>query len=398
VPTTSLAEADVLHHCLAIRRMDLALTPEQQAASDAYARTHARRFALVLSRLAPLLPRPATVFSVGSMPNQLELLLARFFDARIAGSTYSPLDTRDKFTARYEHRDGWRCDMDVYLRDLTRDPLPVPPRSCDAVLCFEVVEHLRESPLPLFHAIVAALKPGGLLLLSTPNMQHWHRVLYLLNGLTYPDLDFDEPQESRHTHIFSFRELQRLLGAAGLEVVTSFSADPWDNARNNAHCDLGQPTDRRILQLLKDRDGFQHECLFLAARPADALPVLTGGWHATERDETGWWCWTKGRAEMRVVVKEDAEARLQGALQSIQHPNVLEIRVNGFRALSVPITWEGFRAVAPAPLLLRRGDNTIEFVSGNPPVTLPTDTRPLAVAVKNLRLRIGEHEQPVSPP
>ncbi len=73
------------------------------------------------------------------MPNHLEPLLARLLEARIVGSTYSPQDTRDKFTAVYEHEDGWHYEMDVYLRDLTRDLLPMATHSCDAVLGFEAL-------------------------------------------------------------------------------------------------------------------------------------------------------------------------------------------------------------------------------------------------------------------
>ncbi|HUI08010.1 MAG TPA: class I SAM-dependent methyltransferase [Verrucomicrobiae bacterium] len=394
----SLSEEEILDLCLSLRRHDLALTEEQQRASEFYARTHARRFALVMNRLAPLLPQGARIFSVGSMPNQLELLFARFLQADVVGSTYSPRDKRNKFTAVYEQSGGWRHAMDVYLRDLTRDALPAESRSCDAVLCFEVVEHFQQSPLSLFREINRVLKPDGHLLLSTPNMQHWHRVLYLLNGMTYPDVDFAEPIESRHRHIFSFHELQELLRIAGLEVVTHFFADPWDNAKHHAQFDDEAPLHKAVLGPLAERDEFRYECTFVAARPAEGLPRLTNGWHGVERSGSDWWCWTPGRGEIRIPSPRRCESRLQGQLYSIQHPNNAEIAVNGNRVATIDVTWDSFGEIPPVALPLEAGENVVEIASRNPALTPPNDDRLLAVAVKNLTLRLGDHEWPVLPP
>jgi SAM-dependent methyltransferase len=386
----SLSEEEILDLCLSLRRRDIILTEEQQRASELYARAHARRFAIVMNQLAPFVRRGARIFSVGSMPNQLELLFARFLQAEVIGSTYSPLDKRDKFTAVYEQSGGWRYEMDVYLRDLTRDPLPIEPRSCDAVLCFEVVEHFLQSPLPVFTEIHRVLKPAGHLLLSTPNLQHWHRALYLLHGMTYPDVDFVEPLESRHTHIFSFRELEGLLHTAGLEVVAHFFADPWDNAKHRAQFDKQAPFNKAVLGLLDDGEEFRHECTFLAARPTEGLPHLTTGWHAVESRGSDWWCWTPGHGELHITAQNDCAAYLRGQLYSIGRPNTVEVLVNGECTATIDVTWDLFGEFSRVVLPLRAGGNVVGFASRNPAVTLPDDGRPLAVAVKNLSVQVGD--------
>jgi hypothetical protein len=49
------------------------------------------------------------------------------------------------------------------------------------------------------------------------------------------------------------------------------------------------------------------------------------------------------------------------------------------------IIWDGFKAFEPVVLRLKRGENWIIFVSRNPAMSIPTDSRPLALAVSNLR-------------
>ena len=398
-------ESELVDFVLSLRQLDLALTAAEVHAFELYARLHARRYALALNAFASWIPPGARIFSVGSEPNQLEMVVARDFDARVVGSAFVPPDVRmlqqtrgrliheekgvHKFTAVYESTSSWRCEMEVYLLDVTRDALPLGPGSCDVVFCFEVVEHFVNSPLSLFREIRRVLRPGGHLLLSTPNLQHWHRLLFWINGMTYPDIDFPEPVEGRHTHIFSFRELKELLDTAGFEIVTHFFDDPWENAKHVMQFDLNEPLNRAARDLVADREECRHECIFLAARPHRRTLILAEGWHGTERDAAGWWRWSGGSGDVCVFVDEDMDAVIQGELGSLEQPNRVDVVVNGEQDSSIEITWEGFKPFRPLRLRLRAGENIIRIVSRNPAVTIPTDRRPLAFAVKNVSMTAG---------
>jgi 2-polyprenyl-3-methyl-5-hydroxy-6-metoxy-1,4-benzoquinol methylase len=77
--------------------------------------------------------------------------------------------------------------------------------SFDAVFCSEVIEHMT-SPEILAAEMSRVLKPGGLLVLSTPNSAFWlYRVLGLL-GYTVSEL-----QHPKHFQFFSRRSLLKLL-------------------------------------------------------------------------------------------------------------------------------------------------------------------------------------------
>ncbi|MBI3344439.1 MAG: class I SAM-dependent methyltransferase [Gammaproteobacteria bacterium] len=66
--------------------------------------------------------------------------------------------------------------------NLNREPLPYSDTAFDLVTCSEVVEHL-ENYRSLFREARRVLKPGGLLIISTPNVLNaYSRVRYLVSG------------------------------------------------------------------------------------------------------------------------------------------------------------------------------------------------------------------------
>ena len=64
--------------------------------------------------------------------------------------------------------------------------------------------------------------------------------------------------------------------------------------------------------------------------------------------------------------------------------------VNGARQATLQITRDSFQPLEAVPLQLKKGQNVIEFVRHNSAITLPTDSRPLAVAVKDLHLMLAD--------
>jgi 2-polyprenyl-3-methyl-5-hydroxy-6-metoxy-1,4-benzoquinol methylase len=82
--------------------------------------------------------------------------------------------------------------------------------SFDVVFCSEVIEHMT-SPEILVSEIKRVLKPGGRLVLSTPNSAFWLYRLFGALGYTVSEL-----QHPKHFQFFSRRSLLKLLEGSGL--------------------------------------------------------------------------------------------------------------------------------------------------------------------------------------
>jgi SAM-dependent methyltransferase len=73
--------------------------------------------------------------------------------------------------------DGFPPDADFLEVDLDQLPWPLPETSADIAVAVETIEHL-ENPRSLVRSLVGATRPGGLVIVTTPNQ------LSLLSKLT----------------------------------------------------------------------------------------------------------------------------------------------------------------------------------------------------------------------
>ena len=96
------------------------------------------------------------------------------------------------------------------------DPLwasPLAGETFDAIICADVLEHLRD-PRPLLNQLHGFLKPGGSVLMSLPNASHLTVVASLLGG-RFP---YQKNGLLDHTHLkfYGREDLEALLRECGL--------------------------------------------------------------------------------------------------------------------------------------------------------------------------------------
>src|SRR5262249_50946150 len=120
--------------------------------------------------------------------------------------------------------------------------LPFAEGSFDAVICGDVLEHLRD-PLSVLRQVRTWLRPNGRLIVSLPNVRNHAVIRSLLAGnWTY------EPAgllDRTHLRFFTRREIENLFFRAGfrieaLAVNTSPSHDDWVRAGRPGAIQLGR--------------------------------------------------------------------------------------------------------------------------------------------------------------
>ncbi len=97
-------------------------------------------------------------------------------------------------------------------------PWPLPPASFDGAHAGAIMEHVIDWHAPLNHANTA-LKDGGLLVITTPNLRYWKELKRVLRGKQPHWLS-----EMGHVHGYTPSFLRRLVEIHGFEFV-SLEAD-----------------------------------------------------------------------------------------------------------------------------------------------------------------------------
>jgi ubiquinone/menaquinone biosynthesis C-methylase UbiE len=106
------------------------------------------------------------------------------------------------------------------------DGLPVASRAIDVVIMSELIEHLVDTDAAL-EEVYRVLKPGGSLLLSTPNLAAWYNRGLVALGVqpVFSEVSlrgvYGRPgqQVAGHLHLFTRRALVEFLGARGFGSV-----------------------------------------------------------------------------------------------------------------------------------------------------------------------------------
>ena len=195
---------------------DVELTPEWRH----YRAYHARRYSTLLDEARRL--GGQRVLNVGPM-FETELLRDAGFHVDTLGFAH-PL---------FPPRDGERhIEADLNAPGLDGDG------SYDLVVAAEVIEHLHRAPSLVLGWLAGWLRPGGWILLQTPNAIALHKRLRMLAGRNPIEPIRRDPSNPGHFHEYTLGELRDAAAEAGLVVAGSDAANYFGT--NRAYAALGR--------------------------------------------------------------------------------------------------------------------------------------------------------------
>jgi SAM-dependent methyltransferase len=104
--------------------------------------------------------------------------------------------------------------------DLSREPIPFEDNWFDLINFSEVLEHFNFYPMPVLAEFLRVLKPGGRLLITTPNQTRFNNRLKLLLGLSI-NWDIKEPfSPMTHAREYTDKEVVWLLRHVGFTKIS----------------------------------------------------------------------------------------------------------------------------------------------------------------------------------
>ena len=197
----------------------LAWTPAPEARQ--YVETHRTRLEIILA-MTPAGGPQDRILEMGAYLQITPALKTRLGYGEVRGCYLGPAGHTEHHELVSEEGESFQCDVDLF--DAERDPFPYPDGWFTTVLCCELLEHLARDPMHMMVEINRVLRPGGHLLLTTPNIASLRSIAAILQGYhpglfthyVHPDKAAMEP---RHYREYTPTEIRRLLEDAGFTVI-----------------------------------------------------------------------------------------------------------------------------------------------------------------------------------
>jgi len=197
----------------------LAWTPAPEARQ--YVETHRTRLEIILA-MTPAGGPQDRILEMGAYLQITPALKTRLGYGEVRGCYLGPAGHTEHHELVSEEGESFQCDVDLF--DAEQDPFPYPDGWFTTVLCCELLEHLARDPMHMMVEINRVLRPGGHLLLTTPNIASLRSIAAILQGYhpglfthyVHPDKAAMEP---RHYREYTPTEIRRLLEDAGFTVI-----------------------------------------------------------------------------------------------------------------------------------------------------------------------------------
>lgn len=178
---------------------------------------HSERYNYIISKIVELYPggslQNKKILDIGCYPYHLGLALENLgFEVYGISSEHEPIKNNPRISSL----------------NIETDKFPYPDNFFDLILCTEVLEHLLRTPAIPLREIKRVLNPGGLAVITTPNvLRSQNRISLLIGKSIYPgnkayydeevgDADF----YYRHNKEYTLKEMEELIISSGFKIKT----------------------------------------------------------------------------------------------------------------------------------------------------------------------------------
>jgi glycosyltransferase involved in cell wall biosynthesis/SAM-dependent methyltransferase len=192
-------------------------------AAKSYIETHLTRLEKTLAITPPGGPGDR-ILEMGAYLQITPALQARLGYGEVRGCYYGPAGRIEPRTSTSSEGQQFSCDIELF--DAEKDRFSYDDQYFSTVLCCELLEHLTGDPMHMMSEINRILKPGGHLVLTTPNIGSLRAIAAILEGY-HPGFfpayirapENGEEPEARHNREYTPKEIVLLLLDSGFEVT-----------------------------------------------------------------------------------------------------------------------------------------------------------------------------------
>lgn len=205
------------------------------------------------------------LLEIGANPYFMTLLLRRFRRYELTLTNYFGGGFQQAQTQTLVSNTD-KIALEYTNINIERDELPIDDESFDVVLLCEVLEHFTNDPMAALLELRRVLKPGGHMIVTTPNVARLGNVARLISGNNLYDPYSAYGPYGRHNREYTRHELATLLEFLGFSIERIFTSDIH---ANDAFL-FGDPT--TLMPLVQHRAADLGQYIFVRASKNRSTP------------------------------------------------------------------------------------------------------------------------------
>jgi ubiquinone/menaquinone biosynthesis C-methylase UbiE len=196
--------------------------------NEHYLQAHMQRFHATLAAIPKGKPGEK-LLELGASPYFMTLALHHYCNYTIYLSDGVKNNHPEEASVKLVKRDSCEeYDFTCQSFNVEIDCFPYPDNSFNFVLCSELIEHLALDPTHMLYEIHRILRPGGKVLITTPNVLVLRNLVSLIKhkrNIYYPYSGYGV--YGRHNREWTLEELVQLLKGCGFSIENAQIVDTY---------------------------------------------------------------------------------------------------------------------------------------------------------------------------